>query len=120
MGQPVHINLGAGRCDGLTAPTTCTYVRHLNIYYVDADLDVTKYKLFLSITGFSLYSDSTTTVTPFTPTTVQSKLSIKHTSFVSTPSTNVITLEVSLERVSLGFITFYAVVAHLDMFNPAL
>jgi hypothetical protein len=119
MGQPVNVNLGGGRCDGLTAPTTCTYVRHLNSFYVTTNLDATKYKVFLTITGFALYSDSTTTVSPFTSTAVQSKFGIKLISFVSNAA-NVVTLEVSLDRVSFGFLTFYAIVVHLDMFNPAL
>ncbi len=119
MGQPVNINLGAGRCDGLTAPNTCTYVRNLHSFYVTTNLDANKYKVFLSITGFSLYSDSTTTVSPFTSTTTQSKLAMKLISFVSNHA-NVLTLEVSLDRVSFGLLTFYAIVVHLDMFNPAL
>lgn len=119
MGQPVDINLGGGRCDGLTAPTTCTYVRQLNSVYVTPNLDATKYKVFLTITGFALYSDSTTTASPFTSTTIQSKITIKSTSFVST-SVNLLTVEVNLDRVSFGLLTFYAIVVHLDMFNPAL
>jgi hypothetical protein len=91
MGQPVNINLGAASCDGLTAPNTCTYVRHLNSYYVTTNLDAPKYKVFLSITGFSLYSDSTTTVSPFTSTTIQSKFAMKLISFVSNAA-NVLTL----------------------------
>jgi hypothetical protein len=66
MGALVNINLGAGLCDGLTAPITCTYVK--GVAYFSTFMDMTKYKIFLSITGFSLFSDSTTTVTPFTST----------------------------------------------------
>ena len=72
MGSSVNINLGASVCDGLITLTTCTYVKGIN--YFTTNMDMTKYKVFLSISGFSLYSDSTTTVSTFTSTGIQSKL----------------------------------------------
>ncbi len=75
MGSIVNINLGAGQCNGLAAPITCTY--SYGVAYFSSFMDMTKYKIFLSMTGFSLLSDSTTTVATYTSTGINSKLEIK-------------------------------------------
>jgi hypothetical protein len=117
MGRLMHINLGGGLCDGRTAITTCTYVR--GVAYFSPFMDMTKYKIYLSISGFSLFSDSTTTLTPYTSNGIHSKLEIKYTSFSSTAS-NVITVDVTVDKAGMSFLAFYVVGVHVNMFNAAL
>ena len=60
-------------CDGLNVagPVTCSYVKGIN--NMAANMDMTKYKVYLSISGFSAISASTTTVLPYAATPIQSK-----------------------------------------------